>query len=217
MFQISINDDEVSTFGLPANHGARFKSWFTGKGRENTRLIGASGTRWILMLMRERSREDNTSTHANSRGICIHFASCILYSVKWINTITEDRRGDFTCGEIVITARCFYWAFSSRKRERKIEKKDDNIDDFSYTNILYRTWFGYNKICGENRASLEYTCMTRDKFEETDVVQSLVQSRVITCPKSLLADFLSKREIRVFVLRSVWLSDIIILYISFTI
>lgn len=86
VFQISIDDDDVSTFGLPVDHGARFKSWFIrgeegeGQGgqRGGIRLIGASGTRWILMLMRERSREDNTST----RELPWHlYTPCVPYSV----------------------------------------------------------------------------------------------------------------------------------------
>lgn len=65
------------------DHGARFKSWFIrgGKGeggQRGIRLIGASGTRWILMLMRERSREDNTSTRKLPGHL---YTPCVPYSV----------------------------------------------------------------------------------------------------------------------------------------
>lgn len=49
-----------------------------GRGERGIRLIGASGTRWILMLMRERSREDNTSTRELPRHL---YTPCVPYSV----------------------------------------------------------------------------------------------------------------------------------------
>lgn len=71
----SIDDDDVSTFGLPVVIMVQDLSLDSPRGG---RLIGASGTRWILMLMRERSREDNTSTREPTGHL---YTPCVPYSV----------------------------------------------------------------------------------------------------------------------------------------
>lgn len=71
------------------------------------RLIRGSCTRWILMLMRERSREKTIQTHptpANHRAPSVYTLRpvfCILSS-----ELIQSRGppGDFRCGEIVIAA-----------------------------------------------------------------------------------------------------------------
>lgn len=102
------------------DHGARFKSWFIrggkgGGGKEGgIRLIGASGTRWILMLMRERSREDNTSTRELPGHL---YTPCVPYSVfRQVNLIqSRGPPGDFRCGEIVFATRSFLLSFLIEK------------------------------------------------------------------------------------------------------
>lgn len=121
VFQISIDDDDISTLVLPVDHGVRFKSRFIGWG------AGGAIDRRIRHTLNSYA---NARKEPRRQYIHTQTLQASVYTLRSVFCIPSSELiqsrgppGDFRCGEIVITTRYFiklsHW-------EREIAASDDD-------------------------------------------------------------------------------------------
>lgn len=98
-----IVDDDISTFERrPGDHGARFKSWFTGTPID-TRIMYTLNS---YANARKEPREDNTTTSNTGNPAASVYTLRPVFCILSSELIqSRGPPGDFRCGEIVIGRR----------------------------------------------------------------------------------------------------------------